>query len=356
MRRRAALGLVLLLAACGRPEIAPPALPDSPFAPMPEAHANNAVAALRIGGRDRLYSFMGLKAGKTHEDISTAAFEYDVAADRWRRLPPVPVPEGRLAAAATALGGKVWLFGGYSVAADGHEVSTPHVLSLDPATDTWRRHADMPRPVDDSVALPYAGRYVYLVSGWHMDGNVAGVQVYDTVEGIWFNATDFPGIPVFGHAGGLVGDHIVVIDGVAVLGERDGKRDFGLVAQAWVGEINPDDPSDIAWRRVNDHGGAPLYRAAGTGAAELGLALFAGGSTRAYNFSGTGYDGHPAEPSARVFGYDPVNDIWLGFADKPIASMDHRGLLAADNAFWTLGGMIAGQRVSPLLDRFEAIE
>lgn len=356
MRTRAGLLFVLLLAACGRPEIAPPELPASPFAPMPEAHANNAVAALRSGGRDYLYSFTGLKAGKRREDISTAAFEYDVTADRWRRLPPVPVDEGRLAAAAVALGGKIYLFGGYTVAADGSEVSTPQALSFDPASDIWHRLADMPRPVDDSVALPYAGRYIYLVSGWHRDGNVANVQVFDTVEGVWFNASDFPGIPVFGHAGGLVGDRIVIIDGVAVLGEHDGRREFGLVSQAWSGEINPDDPSDIAWRRVNDHGGPALYRAAGGAAPELGLVLFAGGATRAYNFSGIGYDGVPAEPSARVFGYDPVNDVWLGFADKPVASMDHRGLLAADGAFWTLGGMIAGQRVSPLLDRFEAVE
>ena len=38
----------------------------------------------------------------------------------------------------------------------------------------------MPVPVDDSVALSYKERYIYLISGWHNDGNVNLVQVYDT--------------------------------------------------------------------------------------------------------------------------------------------------------------------------------
>ncbi len=323
---------------------------------MPEAHSNNAVAALEIDGRAYLYSFMGLKAGKTRADISTAAFAYDVAGDRWRRLDPVPVPEGRLASAAAAVGGAVYLFGGYSVAADGHETSTPHVFRYDPESGHYRRLADIPKPVDDSVALAYADRYVYLVSGWHQDGNVADVQVFDTEEGVWFNASAFPGVPVFGHAGGILGKQMLVIDGVAVLGREDGKRRFGIVRQAWLGTINPDDPSDIAWRRIDDHAGPGLYRAAGGGAPDFGLVVFAGGSTRAYNYSGIGYDGRPAEPSARVFGYDPENDIWLRFADKAIPSMDHRGLVAAAGALWTIGGMGAEQRVIPYLDRIVPID
>jgi hypothetical protein len=86
------------------------------------------------------------------------------------------------------------------------------------------------------------------------------------------------------------------------------------------------------------------------------MVLFAGGSATAYNYNGIGYDGTPAAPSARVFGYDPFNELWMGFADKPIPSMDHRALLPANGVFWTIGGMIAGQTVSPLVDRIDAIE
>jgi len=354
--KRCAPALALLatfaLAACTRP-----VEEQSPFSPMPEPHANNAVAAVERGGRAWLYSFMGLMRGKRHTDISTAAFAYDVAADRWRRTAPVPVAEGRLASVAATVGGRIYLFGGYTVAADGGERTTPELFAFDPAGETYRRRADMPKPVDDSVALPYADRYIYLVSGWHRDGNVTNVQVYDTEEDVWFNATDFPGIPVFGHAAGIVGNAMIVVDGAAVLGRSaDGGRRYGLVKQAWLGRIHPDDPSRIRWQRLDDHAGPPVYRAAAVGSADLGLVLFAGGANRAYNYTGIGYDGEPAEPSARVFGYDPVNEIWLGFADKPIPSMDHRGLLEAGGAFWTVGGMVDGQRVSGVVDRFEAEE
>jgi len=339
------------LAACTRP-----VAEKTPYAAMPVPHANNAVAAVERGGRAYLYSFMGLKPGKSHADISTAAFEYSVAEDRWRRLNPVPVPEGRLAGVAATVGGRIYLFGGYTVAADGSEESTPHVFAFDPEAETYSRRAEIPKPVDDSVALVYRDRYVYLVSGWHMDGNVPNVQVYDTARDVWFNATDFPGIPVFGHAGGIVGNTMLVIDGVALEGESDGERAFRLVKQAWLGEINPDDPSRIRWQSVGGHGGPPVYRAAATGATDRGLILFAGGANRAYNYSGIGYDGEPAAPSARVFGYDLLSDIWLGFADKPVATMDHRGLLEAAGGFWTLGGMVGGQRVSGVVDRIDPKE
>jgi len=344
-------GLVLALAACTRP-----VEEESPYAPMPVPHANNAVAAAEVDGKARLYSFMGLKPGKTHADISTAAFEYSVAEDSWRRINPVPVPEGRLASVATTVNGIVYLFGGYTVAADDSEVSTPHVFAYDPESGRYSRRADIPKPVDDSVALAYADRYVYLVSGWHRDGNLSNVQVYDTAEDVWFNATEFPGLPVFGHAGGIVGGDMVVIDGVALEGERDGERQFRLVKQAWLGRISPDDPSRIRWERIGDHAGPPVYRAAATGSTNRGLILFAGGASRAYNYTGIGYDGEPAAPSARVFGYEPGSDLWLGFEDKPIATMDHRGLLEADGAFWTLGGMVEGQRVSGVVDRFKPEE
>lgn len=347
--------LTLSLLACGAPSLKQaPVL--SPYASMPEAHSNNATASLVRNGQSYLYSFMGLKAGKTYADVSTAAFEYDLDADQWRRLNPVPVPEGRLASSAVSLLGSIYIFGGYTVDANGHEVSTPDVYRYDPADNTYIRLADIPKPVDDSVVFAYAERYIYLVSGWHMDGNVANVQVFDTKEDVWFNATDFPGVPVFGHAGGIVGDSIVIIDGVAVLGTDQGKRRYGLVSQAFLGKINPDDPSDINWISIDNHGGEPLYRSAGTGSTERGLVLFAGGSTTAYNYNGTGYDGTPARPSARVFGYDVDNDLWMGFEDKALPSMDHRALLPAAGAFWTIGGMTNEQKVMGYPDRITAVE
>lgn len=320
---------------------------------MPIAHSNNAVAAIDDGTGARIYSFLGLMTGKTHADVSRQAFEYDVADDRWRRLPDMPVSSGRLAAVAAAVDGKLFVFGGYTVAADGGEVSTADVYAFDPLTDRYDRRADMPVPVDDSLVAVH-GRLIYLVSGWHNDSNVTAVQVYDTVNDRWFRATDFPGTPVFGHAGGIADGHIIVIDGVAVLGRTaEGRNRYGLMAQAWQGTIDSADPAKIIWQTIAHHGTAPLYRAAGGG--QGSMVLFAGGSTRAYNYNGIGYDGVAAEPSAQVFGYDTAKQRWCAFGPKAVPSMDHRSLAVADGHVWTIGGMTAGQTVSNRTERFQPV-
>ena len=205
----------------------------------------------------------------------------------------------------------------------------------------------MPLPVDDSVAFAYANRYIYLVSGWHDDGNVADVQVFDSWEDRWFAATPYPGAPVFGHAGGIVGNRFVIADGVAVLGrDAAGQRRFGISEAAYLGVIDPADPSVIRWQALPPHPGPALYRMAATGSERLGLVIFAGGSPNPYNFNGIGYDGEPSEPSSLVFAYDPASGAWSVLGRRPVATMDHRGLLEAGEYFYTVGGMRAGQIVS----------
>lgn len=322
------------------------ALPGERLGVLPEPIANNAVAALTVGGRTGLYSFSGLGAGKSHADTSSRAYVFDMASRTSRRLPDVPGGKGRLASVAVALGGRIYLFGGYTVAEDGGEVSTPEVFAFDPAGETYARAADMPIPVDDSVALAFAGRYIYLVSGWHDTGNVNAVQVYDTEEDAWFRATDYPGPAVFGHAGGIVGRSLVIADGVAVLGEEDGRRRFGIVDAAYLGQIDPEDPALIAWTKLTPHDGPPLYRMAATGHGGLNLVVFAGGSANPYNYNGIGYNSEPSAPSDRVFAFSLGARRWIELGAKPVATMDHRGLIATGGRFITLGGMVGKQAVT----------
>jgi hypothetical protein len=345
--------LSLLLSACGasqpspqsRADIATPAPTLSRIPPLPIPVSNNAVAGLRVGGSTRLYSFMGLTTGKTHADIVRSAFEYDSLDGAWRRLPDVPVSEGRLASVAATADGAVYLFGGYSVAADGHEISTPDVLRFDPNDRTYRRVAPMPTPVDDSVALTLEDRWIYLVSGWHQDRNLPLVQVYDSREDRWERATEFPGAPVFGHAGAILGRELLICDGVR-LDVIAGKRTFTASPECWRGTIDPTNLRTIAWRRVAPHPGAARYRMAAAADARTGALLFLGGSENPYNFNGIGYDGRPSPASAQAQAYDLAADRWRALPELAQASMDHRGLVAIDGRYAILGGMRDGQRVS----------
>ncbi len=347
----ALLTLSIALAACATQ---PGPKPDAAISyatetipPLPVAHANNAVAQVTVDGKTMLFSFMGLTAGKTYKDISKQAFGYTEGDSAWKRLEDVPVPEGRLAATAIGLGEAVYLFGGYSVAADGTEVSTLENFRYDARTNHYDPIPAMPVPTDDAVSFVYAERYIYLVSGWHNTGNVREVQVYDTVDNSWFKATKYPGSPVFGHAGGIVGNQFVIADGVAVFGTREaGDRRFETVNEGWTGTINPVNPAEITYKRLPQLPGRGNYRMGGAGDAQGNRVLFVGGTSNAYNYNGIGYNGEPSKPTAHVFAWDFTRDNWVAYTDKPMPSMDHRGLVKVDGQWVTIGGMVGAQQVA----------
>ena len=311
-----------------------------------EPTSNNAVAAVTIGDEAYLFSFSGLGEDKTHEDINSNAYAVNVAEQFAIEIPPVPGDTHRLASIAATVNNIIYVIGGYTVEEDGTEISTPEVLAFNPLDNTYAPRAPMVTPVDDTVALVYQDRYIYLVSGWHDVGNVENVQVYDTVEDVWFEATPYPGSAVFGHAGGIAGNRFVIVDGVAVLGlDDDGRRQFGATDEAYLGQIDANDPAIITWEKIPPHPGNPLYRMAATRVPGNDIILFAGGSDNPYNYNGMGYNGEPSQPSASVFAYDIPMREWHLYGDKQFATMDHRGMAAVGGRYYIIGGMVENQEV-----------
>lgn len=343
---------LLLLAACGQAATEEPVTEVAGFA-LPEAIANNAVAVAEGPDGPTLFSFNGLKSGQSWQDTSNSAFACPIAKQECSVIAPVPVPEGRLASAAVTVAGQIYIFGGYTVAENGDEVSTPEVFAFDPKMGSYAEKAAMPTPVDDMVALPYKDRYIYLVSGWHDEGNVSLVQLYDTQFDSWSVATEYPGEPVFGHAGGLANNSIIVSDGVAVAPELvNGRRKFVAAKFTWRGDIDPGDPRIISWRRVEDHAGPPLYRMAALGDNSRGQVIFAGGGDNPYNYNGIGYNGTPAKPSSGYFAYDLKTDTWQDLGKLAEPSMDHRALARSGQDFYIVGGMDTEQQVLSRIVRF----
>lgn len=319
---------------------------------LPVAIANNAVAAVPYKQGHALYSFLGLLEGKTWRDVSARAFVLEPGASQWQALPSVPGDVGRLAGAAVAVGGYVYVFGGYTVAEDHSETSVETVHRLRAGSSVYETVAAMPVPVDDSVALAHADRYIYLVSGWHDSGNVNLVQLFDTRTGVWRQATPYPGTPVFGHAGGIIDGVMVICDGVKIV-STSGQREFAAANECYRGDIRPDDPRRIDWKTLPPHPGAPRYRMAAGVWTEAGVSriVFAGGSDNPYNYDGVGYDGEPSKASARVVVWGP-DAGWREAGTLPVATMDHRGLLVTDKGLVIVGGMRDGQRVSAEVLRF----
>jgi len=314
--------------------------------PLPVALSNNAVTSLTVDGRQYVVSFLGLERGKTYTDTSSRTFVLDSDSGQWAESKPVPGEAGRLAGVAVSIGSLAYVFGGYSVDAEGAEVSAPWTHSFDPVSGEFTEKTAMPVPVDDAVAVTFNDRYVYLISGWHDLGNVNLVQRYDTQNDAWIQATPIPGQPVFGHAGGIVGNRIVYCDGVAINSYADKARDYGAVDQCYMGIIDTGDSRRIDWRSIDAHPGASRYRMAATGIAEKSAVMFVGGTDNPYNYNGLGYDGNPSEPVTGALFFD-VNSLgWQHLAMDGDITMDHRGLVAYGEGWLTVGGMTSGQAVT----------
>ena len=312
---------------------------------LPEAVSNNAVAIATVNGQPTLFSFNGLSQGKTYNDIHAKAYSVNLVTSQSKSITSLPDGKGRLASIAVALNNRIFVIGGYTVAADHSEVSTPEIYEYLPLENIYRLITKMPVPVDDTVALVYQERYIYLVSGWHDSGNVKLVQVYDSLENRWFNATPFPGAPVFGHAGGIVNNQFLIVDGVKVNSVVNGKREYGPSDENWLGRIDNEDPSAIHWTKIKKHPFKPLYRMAATGLREKQQIIFAGGSINPYNYNGIGYNKKPSNASSNLFSYDLSKSTWQVYPSLHYASMDHRGLLQTEEELYIVGGMGEDQKV-----------
>lgn len=321
---------------------------------LPEPVSNNAVAY--HAPTQTAYSFAGLGADKNWKSVHAKSYKCELLTKTCETITPLPDGIGRLAASAQIIGDVIYVLGGYSVDEAGEEISTPEVWAFDVTTQSYTRKADMPIPVDDSVALSFQDRYLYLISGWHKDDNVVNVQMYDTRTDIWSPASDWRGIPVFGHAGGIVDNVMVVCDGVQIIPAKSArdKRQFTEISACWRGDINAENPKEILWRKLDALPGKGNYRMAATGWVERNIVLFAGGTNNPYNYNGIGYDKIPSQPSAHVWGYDISADEYILFKDKAKPSMDHRALIHLQgNQFATFGGMGREQKILGTFNTFK---
>lgn len=323
---------------------------------LPVAISNNAVSAAEIDGNWYIYSFLGLGEGKTHEDVNDYAVRFDVENGSWEEIAGVPDGIGRLGSTAEYVNGQVYILGGYTVAKDGSEVSTREVFKYDPKANTYEKVADMLLPVEDAVSLVYQNRYIYLVSGWNNTNNVSNVQMYDTQTNSWSHATPYPGPPVFGHAGGMVGNTMILSDGVQAFVD-EGEQIFNMSPGSIKGEVDAENPEVINWTRLKQHPGKARYRMAAVGVSSpVEMVVFVGGSSNPYNYNGIGYNMKPSFADSTVFAYRLDTNEWIELGSQPTPSMDHRGIARAGNEFYIVGGMINDQQVTDMVQKFTVQE
>jgi N-acetylneuraminic acid mutarotase len=316
---------------------------------LPAPVSNNAIAAIKINGQVLVYSLMGLGAEKSWKSVTNDANALNLKFDRWTSIRPVP-GTGRLGAAAAAVREQILLMGGFVPDQSGREAIVSDLTIYDPIGLRWYRGPDLLVPVRDAVAGVYRDRYVYLMGGFSANGPTNQVQVYDTEAQRWFDASPLPGGGVFGHAGSVVGDNIVFVDG-AKKNSASGAITYVPSDECWLGKINRRDPKKIDWKQLPAHPGVGRYRIAAGASEREQKVYFAGGSPTIYDYTGIDLEGKPAEPSPTIFAFDLKTNSWdLIEENAPNATMDHRGLVVTSDGLLLVGGMAKGPVVVPTVE------
>lgn len=314
------------------------------LAPLPAPLTNNAVALIKVDKQNLLYSFMGLGAQKTWNSVTNAAYALNLKYDKWTNIKPVP-GSGRLGASAVGIKEHVFVIGGYVPHPSGRQSIVPDVSIYEPLPLVWYRGADLPTPVRDAMAGEYRDRYVYVIGGFGKDGPINQVQIYDSETDRWMEGTPTPGSAVFGHAGAIVDDAIIYVDGAKQNSPADGPR-YIASDECWIGKIDHHDPKKIQWSKLPAHPGAARYRIAAGASDRDDRVYFAGGSDTVYDYTGVGLDGKPAEPSPVVFAYNLKSNAWETVSENAPASMDHHALAVTGDGLIVAGGMVKGQQVT----------
>jgi N-acetylneuraminic acid mutarotase len=312
--------------------------------PLPVPLTNNAVTVAKVQGQTLVYSFMGLGASKSWDVVKNSAYALNLKYGRWTTIRSIQ-GSGRLGAAAVSVGEEVFVMGGFIPDKSGLQTIVADVSVYEPVGLRWYRGPDLPVPVRDAAAGEYRDRYVYVIGGFSSKGLTNAVQLYDTVSKQWAQATPYPGPAVFGHAGTVVGDTIIYVDGAKATGAKTGSP-WTASDESWMGKIDRKDPKKIQWSKLPAHPGVARYRIAAGASDKDGKAYFAGGSAEVYDYNGIGLDGKPAEPSPVVFDYNLKRDAWETITENaPNPTMDHRGMAVTSDALIVVGGMGKDQKV-----------
>lgn len=320
------------------------------LASMPEAVANNAVAAATVSGVSHVYSFGGIDTSKIYSGIHLRSFRYNTQTDIWDTIAPLPDTLGKIAAGASTVKNIIYIIGGYHVFASGNELSSGKVHRYDPENNVYLTDgADIPVAIDDQVQAVYNDSLIFVVTGWSNTTNVPDVQIYNPALDVWSVGTPVPdngSYKSFGASGTIIGDTLYYFGGARI------GFNFPIQPNFRKGYINPADPTQITWSQSVPNVNFVGYRMAAT--STNGYVCWVGGANQTYNFNGLAYsNGNGVDPNNRNIYFKPDKGWGLDFSFN--YPMDLRGVAEVSDAIkYITGGMLENQVVSNKLYRLNA--
>jgi N-acetylneuraminic acid mutarotase len=248
------------------------------------------VAAAAIGGK--IYVVGGFEepslGNVLNLAITPAVEEYDPSADRWAAKTAMPV--GLHHVGIGVVGGRLYIIGGYKQSAMSVWGPVATVYAYDPATDSWSERAAMPTARGALSVTVHDGK-LYAIGGYGDRANSAAVEVYDPVRNSWASRAPLP----------TPRDHLATATAAGRIYAIGGRLKGDYHRNLSVTEVY--DPNADKWKRAPD---LPTARS-GITAAEVGGWV--------YVFGGEGADGTFHENES----YDPARDAWQAMTPMPTA-------------------------------------
>jgi photosystem II stability/assembly factor-like uncharacterized protein len=226
---------------------------------------------------------------------------------------------------------KVYTAGGYT----GGFTPSAATYVYDFSTNNWSSKAPMPQPVGDYASGVYLDSLIYFIGGYSGSANVNAVQIYDPSTNTWTSGTPKPGMATAGLRGGIYNDLIVVTGGYS-------QAIQGTVDEAWLGQIDANNPSVITWQALPPFPGGTISRfaAGNTYRNTLPYILFTGGDP-----TGAGL-----EVMDDVWAYDLLNNQWLIGPPKPTPCSNISNFSSAiynDSIYMVVAGGYDGANLTP---------
>ncbi len=266
-------------------------------------------------------STVALACGDFYAGFSKAAVAGELMASvfTWNTVAPSPIK--RFEAQGAVVNGKLYIFGGYNASID----ATTRSDVYDPATNRWRRIANMPRALTHSAVVA-DGQTIYVIGGFvgdHPGPSIHRVWKYSVGTNRWSTA---PSLPTPRGAGAAV---------------RLGRTlHFFGGANREAGQLNHGDKGDHYVLSLD--GGKSWQRKASMlnsrnhlGGAVLGNKIYAIG----------GQHGRHEEDSnqSQVDAYNPATNTWKRVKSLPVP----RGHISSstfvlDNRIFVIGGTVNG--------------
>jgi photosystem II stability/assembly factor-like uncharacterized protein len=246
---------------------------------------------------------------------------YSTATNNWSTM--APMPNTKIQFSAHQVNGKIYCSGGYATGF----TPSPFTYIYTVASNSWSTGAVMPTPVGDYASGAYRDSLIYYIGGYNSSGDQNTVKIYNIYTNTWSTGTPKPGTACAGLRGAINGNTIIVVGGYSQSLATE-------IADAYMGTINPSNPTQITWTPLPPYPAGTVGRlAAGTVYKDfLPMILFLGGDPT----------GQGASVLGDCWAYDIAQSKWLIGSTKttPVSNIcDFAGVVYNDTLWMaSVGG------------------